>query len=197
MCFVFLTGCGGTYSLVEPQTTSIDDHYTVHPQIIWSSLRKGKVETWTVDGPSLQTLHFVKGLEHGDQLVGGSSNNNHPEFKHDMTVLEIQEFVVDNFSRRGYAQVKEKSLRPQKFGEVEGFWFDMTYVDPNGLDGQATVAGAVVKKQLHLIIYSGIAHYFSKHKDHVDRLIESIEMPVAESSKINALTMESSIRQIR
>ena len=179
--YLFLVGCG-TYNLVEPKRTTIGDHYTVHPQTIWSTVRNGKVETWTVDGPSLQSLHFVKGLEHGDQLVGGGSNENHPEFKKDMTVLEIQEFIVDNFSRRGYAQVDEMNLRPQKFGPVDGFWFDMTYVDPNGLDGQATVAGAVINDRLHLIVYSGIAHYFTKHQAHVVKIIESIEIRDVEAS---------------
>ena len=180
---LFLTGCGGTYSLIDSERTSIGEHYSVDPQIIWSSLRNGKVETWTIDGPSLQTLHFVKGLKHGDQLVGGASNANHPTFKKDMTALEIQEFIVDNFSRRGYVQVEEMSLRPLKFGHAEGFGFDITYVDPNGLDGQATVAGAMINDRLHLIIYSGIAHYFTKHQAHVDKLIQSIEIPEPDTSE--------------
>lgn len=173
---LFVIGCSN-YNLIEPQRTTIGDYYTVDPQIIWSRLSNGKLETWTVDGPSLQSLHFVKGLEQGDQLVGRDLSQNYPDFKKDMTILEIQEFIVDNFTRRGYAQVDEMNLRPQKFGTVDGFGFDMTYVDPNGLDGQATVAGAVVEDRLHLVIYSGVAHYYTKHKAQVDRLIESIEMP--------------------
>ena len=174
---ILLSGCVSAYDLIEPQRTSIDDHYTVDPQIYWSSMGNGKVETWTVDGPSLQALQFVKGLEHGDKLVGGGrSKENHAEFKKDMTATEIQEYVLDNFHTRGYAQVESIGLEPRNFGDVEGFLFEMKYVNPHGLDGQGMVAGAVVQDRLHLIIYSGVDHYYTKYQSYVVQLIDSIQI---------------------
>jgi hypothetical protein len=53
----------------------------------------------------------------------------------------------------------------------------MNFVTRQGLEGQGSVVGGVVKEKLYLIIYSGArAHYYPKHKDHVERIIQSIRM---------------------
>ena len=53
----------------------------------------------------------------------------------------------------------------------------MDWVTRGGLEKQALVAGAVVKSQLHLIIYEGTrAHYFPKHRDDAEHVIASIRV---------------------
>jgi hypothetical protein len=42
---------------------------------------------------------------------------------------------------------------------------------------QGLVVGAVVEERLQLIMYTGVkTHYFPKHKEHVERIIQSISM---------------------
>ena len=173
---LLLTSCIGAYDLIEPERRSIGDGYTVDPQIYWNSMENGKVETWTIDGPSLQALQFVKGLEHGDILVSTRRSKSPAEFKKDMTPTEIQEYVLDSFHKRGYVQVDSLGLKPKGFGDLEGFWFEMTYVNPHGLDGQGMVAGAIMQDRLHLIIYSGVDHYYTKYHSYVVQLINSIQL---------------------
>ena len=94
-----------------------------------------------------------------------------------MTPSEIMELVVDSVSTQGLERVEATGLRPEKFGAAQGFRFEMTFVTGQGLEGQGSVVGAVVKERLDLIIYSGLrAHYYPKYKDRVERIIESIRM---------------------
>jgi hypothetical protein len=173
---IILTGCA-TYSLVEPRRTAIGDLYTVDPQIPWSSTQTGKVEVWTVDGPSLQAVRFVKGLDDGEALFGGKAGKKSPKFTKAMAALEIMEFVVDSVTALGAQKVEAANLRPQRFGNVQGFRFDLRFASKAGLEEEGLVVGALAKERLHLIIYTGTrAHYFPKHKDHVERMIESISL---------------------
>ncbi len=171
---VVLTGCA-TYSLIEPRRTAIGRHYTVEPQMPWSSATVGKIEVWTVDGPSLQAMRFVKGLQDGEVLLPGKDEDKRPKFKKSMTPTEIMEFVVDSIALAGGEKVRGANLRPQKIGAVEGFRFELSFIPKGGLENEGMVMGAVVKEQLHLIMYTGVrAHFYSKFREPVERVIESI-----------------------
>jgi len=173
---LLLYGCA-TYSLVEAKRTAIGDLYTVDPQISWSSASQGKTDTWTVDGPFLQAVHFVKGLEDGELLFKGGDEEKRPKFKKHMTPSEIMEFLVDSLSAIGAQNVQTVNLRPERFGDVPGFRFEMIFTSNEGLEKQGLVIGTIMKEQLHLIIYAGTrAHYYPKHKEHVERMIQSISL---------------------
>jgi len=173
---LLLTGCS-TYSLVEPRRTAIGDLYTVEPQIAWSAVRMGKMEIWTVDGPSLQELAFIKGLRDGEPLVEGKARDKRPQFKKNMTASDLMEFVVDSVSMMGGQQIAAKNLRPIPFGNVPGFRFDLSFSTQEGLEKDAVVAGAIVKDRLYLIHYSGTrAYYYPKYQAHVEQIIDSIRM---------------------
>lgn len=173
----FISGCVAGFTLIEPRRTAIGDLYTVEPQIAWSSIKRGKVELWTVDGPALEAIRFVSALSDGDPLFEGGDKEKKPQFKKGMTATEIVEFIVDSVAPQGAEKVEARGLRPEKFGNAQGFRFEIQFVTTQGLEVQGLVVGAVVKEKLHLVMYSGArAHYYQKHKDHVERIIESIRM---------------------
>ncbi len=176
---MLLTGCATPYTLIEPGRTAVGDLYTVESQISWSSTRTGKIELWTVDGNGLQALRFVNGLADGETLFEGKRKDNKkmPTFRKNMTISEIMEFVVDSVALQGLERVESAGLRPYKFGNTQGFRFELSYVSSKGLEGQGAVVGAVVRERLYLIVYSGTrAYYYPKHRDHVERIIGSIRM---------------------
>ena len=142
-----VAGCA-TYSLVGPQRMTIAGLYTVEPQIAWSAATGGQWEIWTVDGPSLQSVQFLKGLEDGEALFRGKDEEKRPKFRKTMTASEIMELVVDSVSVVGGQKVNALNLRPEKFGAAQGFRFEMAYLAQTGLEKRATVAGAVVKDRL-------------------------------------------------
>lgn len=173
---MMLTGCAA-YSLIEPPRAVIGDLYTVDPQIRWNSAKAGRIELWTVDGPGLQAIRFINGVADGDALFEGREKENRPTFRKSMTASEIMEFVVDSLALAGFEKIEATRLRPEKFGSAQGFRFDTNFVTRHGLEGQASVVGAVLKEKLHLIIYSGTrAYYYPKHRDHVERIIQSIHL---------------------
>ncbi|MFB3151000.1 MAG: hypothetical protein ACE10M_10595 [Alphaproteobacteria bacterium] len=165
------------YSLVKAEKVAIGDVYTVDAQIAWSKKTEGKTEIWTVDGPLLQELRFIKGIEDGDALFRGRAGKKLPPFKSKMTAIEIKELFETSLAQIGVARLKTLNLRPESFGKVAGFRFEFTYALKNGLEKQGFALGAVIDEKLHMIIYSGTRlHYYPKHKDDVERLVRSIRM---------------------
>ncbi len=174
---VLIAACA-QYSLVKPQTVSIGGAYTVEPQISWNKATKGKAEIWTVDGPLLQELRFIKGLEDGDKLFRLEGKKKMPTFDSDMTPLEIKELFEGSLARAEVGQVQTMNLRPVKFGTAGGFRFEFTYVTKDGLEIEGFVVGTVKDKKLYLIMYTGTRlYYYRKHKDDAERLVKSIRMP--------------------
>ena len=177
---ILVAGCG-TYRLVEPRRTAIGDLYTVEPQVRWSAFRRGVIELWTVDGPSLQALRFVKGLKDGESLFYSRSSNEEnsakrPEFSLKMTASEIADFVADSMSALGAEKTEIKGLRPATFGSAQGFRFELTFLSRKGLEERAMAAGAVIKGKLYLLLYSGIeVYYYPKHIRDVEKMIQSIQ----------------------
>ena len=178
---VVATGCA--VSLIEPKPTTIDGTYTVQPQIKWASVpaRKG-LEVWTVDGPALEAVTFVKGLGDGEALMkgpipGAPDEDKRPKFRAQMTPSEIVELVTDSYVLFGAQKLETSSLRPAKFDTTDGFRFDIGWVTRSGLEMQASAAGAVVKGKLQMIIYSGArAHYFPKYRDDIERVFGSVKL---------------------
>lgn len=169
-------GCA-TYSLVEPRLVTIAGAYMVDPQIPWSAAREGAWEVWTVDGPSLQSIQFLKGLEDGEPLFRPRGDEKRPNFRKTMTASEIMELVVDSFSAVGAQKIRAMNLRPAAFGTAQGFRFELAYLTATGLEKQAMVAGAVLSHRLYLIIYSGAReHYYPKYREHAERIIQSVRL---------------------
>ena len=165
------------YSLVKAEKVAIGDLYTVDAQIAWNKKTEGKTEIWTVDGPLLQELRFIKGIEDGDALFRSRAGQKLPPFKSKMTAIEIKELFETSLAQIGVARLKTLNLRPGRFGKVPGFRFEFTYVLKNGLEKQGFALGAVIAESLHMIIYSGTRlHYYPKHKDDVEALVRSIRM---------------------
>ncbi len=165
------------YTLVKSEQVSIGGAYTVEPQIIWSKFTEGKAEIWTVDGPLLQELRFIKGLEDGDKLFRLEGKKKLPTFHGDMTALEIKELFEGSLARAEVGQVKTMNLRPEKFGTARGFRFEFAYLTKDGLQKDGFVVGTVKDKKLYLIMYTGTRlYYYRKHKEDVERLVKSIRM---------------------
>ncbi len=179
-----LAACSG-YDLVEPERRSIGGIYTVDPQIRWNRSTRGHTEIWTIDGPLLQQLRFVKGLEDGDRLFPSPGlfgdrrrERRKPSFHADMTPIEIAEFFESSLSQAGAVNFRISDLRPARFGRLSGFRFSYDYSLADGLERQGLATGALHDGSLLMLIYAAPRmYYFARDKPHVERLIRSIEFP--------------------
>ena len=175
-----LTGCAA-WTLVEGEAQRVANRYTVAPQIQWSRIKQGDVELWTVDGIGLQALRFFDPIEEGEGLFTRSPDSEArlPVFRADMTASDVQEFVVHSVQLGGGVQVEASGLRPWKLGSVDGFRFELSFLNDAGLEMQGVIAGAVDAGKLYLITYTGTrAHYFPKHLPAVERLLASVRSAI-------------------
>jgi hypothetical protein len=172
---LLLAGCAA-YTLVEPKPATIGDVFVVEPQIAWSSIGSGSWELWTVDGTSLQALHFLKGLAHGEPLFARGGDKR-PRFRKDMTPNDVVELVVDSLADAGGQQIQATGLRPMTFAGADGFRFEWRLVTKQGLEKRGFAAGAIVKEKLYLAMYTGTTdHYYDKHVGDAERVIRSVRM---------------------
>jgi hypothetical protein len=171
-------GCAltqGNYRLVEPGVRSMDETDRVYSRLAWSSAAEGKIETWTVDGFSLESLKFYEGIADSETMLPNRANDiTAARFRASMTPLESVEFVVDSLYGSPFTP---RSVRPAHFGRADGFRFEVSYWRGDGVKREALVTGATVKGRLHVIIYEGTALYhFERYRPDVERLLESIAL---------------------
>lgn len=185
LCFI-LAGCAtiSTYKLVEPHEVEICDLYSVRPTIQWSEAKKGDVRLWTVDGVDLESIRFISGIQEGVPIIDMAEEKRETPFRPDMTETELVDAIVDAFSLQGAQQVRPRNLRPAPFGSEEGYRFELSYLDADGLEKEGIVAGAVVDDSLYIIVYTGAKiHYFPKYEAEVENILRSIHVrnPVKEA----------------
>jgi hypothetical protein len=161
------------YQLVGPPRASVG-RLSMDPQVPWSAIRVGKQTVWTVDGVPLQRVVFIEGLADGEALPGARGTRP-AVFRSAMASGDTIELIIGWLSAySGFQHLEATNLRPRHLGHADGFAFDFSYVDSNGLDGQGLAAGTVLAGHLYLIVYSGTrAHYFPKYREVVERMIDS------------------------
>ena len=178
---VLLSGCAA-WTLVDTHRQTIAGRYSVSPQIRWSQLAQNNMELWTVDGPALQALRFFRPVDDGEPLFSppaGAGADDMPAFRSSMTPTEIQELVVHSIERSGAARVRASGIRPWLFGELQGFRFDLEFLNSTGLEMRGLLSGVVDDGQLLLIAYTGTrVYYFPKYLPAVEGVLESIDTSV-------------------
>jgi hypothetical protein len=177
-------GCAaslGGYRLIEPGRQTIAGAYTVEPARPWSAFARGEPTTWTIDGPNLQRLRFIGGIEDGQPLLPNPPllallrvPDRRPRFRTALTLPEVAEIVADGLFGSLFAP---RNIRPAPFGTAPGFRFEVSYATSDGVSREALVAGAVIDRRLHVVVYEGTAlHHFARHRDEAERIIDSIRL---------------------
>ena len=160
---VLLAGCA-RYTLVEPQTR-------------WSALTDGKWEVWTIDGPGLEAIQFLTGLDDGEPLFRAVDSQKRMKFRKTMSPSELAELLADGLSSIGVQNITVTSLQPHKFASADGFRCELAFVTRNGLEKRGMAAGGTVNGRLYLVLYTGAKlHYYEAHRDAAERIIQSIRL---------------------
>lgn len=171
---VAIVGCA-QITLVPADQVNVRSEIQVVTPIAWSRLNVRHNEIWTVDGTLLQELRFAVGIEDGDSALTSPSQDKMPVFKSGMTPVEIAELVLASLATIGLSEPKMTSLRPATVGGVPGFRFELEMLEKDGLEWRGFAVGAINNEKLYLIIYSGARlHYFDKHRNDVEKVIESV-----------------------
>ena len=178
-------------SLLKPGTHEIGGTYTVQSAGTWNRIELGNHVSWTIDGPSLQTLVFYSNIGDGENIfrIEGSSDGptaiyeKMPKFRTGMTAPEIGELLVATMAQIGDSGVTVVSLVPAKFGARDGFRQELRYQDKDGLKRRAIFLGVETGDKLHLILYAAPeVHYFERDRAQAEQIMRSVRfLPNASS----------------
>ena len=181
---IVLAGCQ-QYSLVQAERVSISENFSVEPDTNWNKRTTDGAEIWTIDGESLQSLRLFKGLGDGDtlfKLANAERQENMPTYSDTMSLLEIREFIETSLVQSNATNVKGGVFEPRKFAGHDGFRFNVTFFDKNGLQIKGFVEGAKAKGKLFVVFnYGSKLYYYDKHLKNVENMIQSAQIANAQS----------------
>lgn len=140
--------------------------------------RPKQLRLLSIDGPLLNRLYIVDGLEEGAWLVRAPSKDKPtPVVRKAMSARERIEFVADNVAAFGYQDVKTVRPRPAKAGEIDAIRFDLTARTPEGLDISGTAKVAERDGRLYLVLYlAPTEHYFAASLPEVESVMNSMRI---------------------
>lgn len=168
------------YSLVPANTAVQAQGFTVTPGSDWnkSPFPPGpKVQTWTTDGEQLNQLMLIGKVSEGESLFKSPSKSiPMPSFKSDMLPFDIEALVRTSLKNLagGELTINTQGLKPAKFGEQNGFRFEVSYFTQQGLLKHGDVLAAIKDEQLYLMIFTAAkTHYYQAQLPEVEQLFQS------------------------
>lgn len=169
-----------TFKLAEAgKPVQMANAFTVTPQHNWNLAENDNIQTWTLDGPVLQQVQFFNGIESGKPLVEALSadrDRKPPTFETSMTALEVRDLFVATRARLSNINLVTSGLRPEAFGDTDGYRFEYTYTDQNGVRKKGFVKATTANNRLFLIDYSAVAlYYFDRDLPLVESLVNSLK----------------------
>ena len=192
---VAVSGCssvGGTeiggsyYSLVTVQPRRVGNgSMIVVPPRPWNRTPRQMffsddlrwVEEWTLNGPYLDTLHFVAGLPSGRSFMRQrrSLDRQVPDFRSDMTAPEVAAMIESLFRvRGGSVDFRTLSLQPRAFMGTNGFQLDFEHLDGDELWRRGRAVGAVIDGRLYLIMLDAArTHYYANALPDFEAMVAS------------------------
>src|SRR5687767_10310955 len=184
------SGLGGVgfhrYSLVEPGPESVArGTMTVVPTIRWNKAPRGpsdinREENWTLNGPILDGLTFIGGLEHDKRIVQQrrKADRKVPNFRADMSPPEIAAMIESFYRIRGGAtSFNMTGLQPRNFLGHSGFQFDYEHVGGDEVERQGRAVGAIIDNRFYLALFDAAKmHYFPAALPEFERIVESARL---------------------
>jgi hypothetical protein len=175
------------YSLVRVNRVLVGDHslsvsaprpWNRHSPILFEDIRQ--VEDWTLNGPLLDGMSFVTGLQDGKSLIRQrrSTSQQVPKFRSDMTPPEIAAMIESLYRVRGGAvDFRTLSLQPRPFLGANGFQLDYEHLDDDELWRRGRAVGAVINGELYLILLDAAkSHYYDAALPDFEAVVASAQL---------------------
>ena len=184
-------GLGGAglfhyYKLVSPGPDDVADHsMRVTPTIRWNKAPRGphdiqREENWTLNGPLLDGLTFIGGLEHDKRIVQQrrKADRKVPNFRADMNPTEIASMIESFYRiRAGSTRFDMTGLKPRDFLGRPGFQFDYVHLGGDEVERKGRAVGAIVDGRFYLALFDATRmHYFDAGLPEFERIVESARL---------------------
>lgn len=195
--FLLMTGCAGGagglgggafryYTLVKPEPENVArGTMVVTPTIRWNKAPRGpsdisREENWTLNGPLLDGVTFIGGLEHDKRIVQQrrKADRKVPNFRADMSPPEIAAMIESFYRIRGGAtSFNMTGLQPRTFLGRSGFQFDYEHVGGDEVERQGRAVGAIIDNRFYMALFDAAKmHYFPAALPEFERIVTSARL---------------------
>jgi hypothetical protein len=189
-----LAGCAGggggfgfgMYSLIRPGPETVArGSMVVRPSIPWNRVPRGpydisREENWTLNGPLLDSLSFIGGLENDKRIVvqRRKADRKVPNFRADMSPPEIAAMIESFYRIRGGASTfTMTNLSPRQFLGHPGFQFDYDYIGGDEVQRRGRAVGAIIGGRFYLALFDAAKmHYFPSGLPEFERIVQSAQL---------------------
>jgi len=174
------------YSLVTPGFENVArGSMVVRPTIRWNKAPRGphdisREENWTLNGPLLDGLTFIGGLEHDKRIVvqRRKADRKVPNFRADMNPTEIASMIESFYRiRAGSTRFEMTGLQPREFLGRPGFQFDYAHLGGDEVERRGRAVGAVINNRFYLALFDAARmHYFDAGLPEFERIVQSARL---------------------
>ncbi len=157
----------------------------VTPTREWNRIPRGRndiprEESWTLNGPVLDGISFIGGVENNKRIVVQRRKEDRkvPDFRSDMTPQEIADMIESYYMiRGGSVEFETTGLRPRTLMGHPGFQLDYNHLGGDELRRQGRAVGAIIGGRLYLILFDAARmHYFPAGVQEFERIVESARL---------------------
>jgi hypothetical protein len=174
------------YRLVPPGPESVArGSMMVTPTVRWNKAPRGpndiaREENWTLNGPLLDGLTFIGGLENDKRIVQQrrKADRKVPNFRADMNPGEIAAMIESFYRiRAGSTRFEMAGLKPRQFLGQSGFQFDYVHLGGDEVERKGRAVGAIVGGRFYLALFDAARmHYFEAGLPEFERIVESARL---------------------
>jgi hypothetical protein len=180
---ILLSSCA-RYTLVKGgEEIKIGSEMASIPLKDWNKASGSGVDVWTLDGPILQQIIFVKGVQDGDYLIpirgrpAFGVDDDAPLFEKGMNFIEVVELFESTLSQMKAQKLDIKDVRPYKTENTEGFRFEFDFITKEGLQKKGSAYGILKDERLFMVIYVGAKlYYFDKGKGDFEEVVRTLRI---------------------
>jgi hypothetical protein len=176
----------GYYGLIRPQPERVArDTMVVTPTVRWNRQPRSlydisREENWTLNGPLLDGLTFIGGLENDKRIVvqRRKADRKVPNFRADMSPPEIAAMIESFYRIRGGATTfNMTNLAPRPFLGEPGFQFDYDYLGGDEVERRGRAVGAIINGRFYLALFAAAkSHYFDAGLPEYERIVQSARL---------------------
>jgi hypothetical protein len=175
------------YRLVTPGPEAVArGSMIVTPTVRWNKAPRGpsdirREENWTLNGPLLDGLTFIGGLEHDKRIVQQrrKADRKVPNFRADMNPTEIASMIESFYRiRAGSSSFEMTGLQPRRFLGHPGFQFDYVHLGGDEVERKGRAVGAIIGGRFYLALFDATRmHYFEAGLPEFERIVEGARLP--------------------
>ena len=174
------------YSLVHPGPEDVArGRMMVTPTMRWNKAPRGpydieREENWTLNGPLLDSLSFIAGLENDKRIVQQrrKADRKVPNFRSEMSPSDIASMIESFYRiRAGSTRFEMTGLQPRDFLGHRGFQFDYAHLGGDEVERRGRAVGAIVEGRFYLALFDATRmHYFDAGLPEFERIVESARL---------------------